>query len=555
MFKFLRDRKKWDEIRENPEYKILRDMLFEKYEEYCKDKEIPSLPFSKWIRYAKDGDRYEFEKPYFIRRHQLTVFAMLCLIYPEKEEYLSKLQDVIWAICEEHSWCLPAHIPADRLNEEITIDLFASETALYLAEIKYTLFDRLSAIVTRKISKEIKRRITDSIKNNHFFFETVKSNWSAVCGGSVAVTLFYEEPDTFVLLKDRLMENFDRYRESIIEDGAISEGVSYWEYGYGFYMLFADMYERFTMGRYDLMDDEKIKKAAHFHLDMCLDKTKAYAFADGNAELKNNLYHTYYLREKFLLPALPLENAFINFSKFSWAVRAFLLFDPKAETYTLNEGRAYYEKFQCFTERRKNYSFAIKGGHNGEEHNHNDIGSFVLCADDRVLLCDLGAPQYSRFTLSVENYDKVLEKSSKGHTVPLVNGETQGWGKEYTGKLSVDGDAVTVDMKNAYKKKPDKLIRKITLHDDEITLCDSFSGCTLKERFVTEIKPEISKGLIKIEELSITFSKEYEVSVEHQRVKPHSPVKRESEERDVYLIDVDIPEKEADVKFEMKILK
>jgi len=104
------------------------------------------------------------------------------------------------------------------------------------------------------------------------------------------------------------------------------------------------------------------------------------------------------------------------------------------------------------------------------------------------------------------------------------------------------------------------VVRRLTggralLHDDEITLCDSFSGCTLKERFVTEIKPEISKGLIKIEELSITFSKEYEVSVEHQRVKPHSPVKRESEERDVYLIDVDIPEKEADVKFEMKILK
>ena len=92
----------------------------------------------------------------------------------ENTENILRLEDIICAILEEYTWCVPVHLPAERLNSPCHIDLFAAETGLYLAEIKYLLYDNLSPLVVERITTELDRRIVRSFKNNKFVFEEYK---------------------------------------------------------------------------------------------------------------------------------------------------------------------------------------------------------------------------------------------------------------------------------------------------------------------------------------------------------------------------------------------
>ena len=52
----------------------------------------------------------------------------------------------------------------------------------------------------------------------------------------------------------------------------------------------------------------------------------------------------------------------------------------------------------------------MKGGHNAENHNHNDVGSFVVALGRATPLVDPGSEVYTARTFSPRRYDSnVLE--------------------------------------------------------------------------------------------------------------------------------------------------
>ena len=59
---------------------------------------IPDLKYSDYKLFFTTGDRSKYEKPYFCRRRTLTVSALLALSYPENEDYIKRLNDIIYAI-------------------------------------------------------------------------------------------------------------------------------------------------------------------------------------------------------------------------------------------------------------------------------------------------------------------------------------------------------------------------------------------------------------------------------------------------------------------------
>lgn len=535
MFNFLRDKDKWNRVRNEDVFKFLRDLLFSEYETLCKDKEIPQLPFSLWMDFVKTGDRKNFEDLYFLRRKQMSVYAILSMIYPEKDEYILRLQDILCEILNEYSWCVPAHLPADRLNSKTQIDLFAAETGLYMAEIKYMLADRLNPLITERITEELDKRIINSFRNNTYAFEQYRSNWASVCGGAVGIVLLYENPDAYIELKPRIEKCMEHYLESIGEDGSVSEGLAYWDYGFGFYCLYNDMLKRYTYGRIDYFKNEKVKKLASFFSGVCMSNSTVYSFSDGSQKLSYTISTLHYLNEIFGVDIPTTKYGLLNVWKFSWAVRAFLFYNPEAVTEGIKNGETYYENLQCYVKRKDKYAFGIKGGHNKEEHNHNDVGSFVIVADDKQILCDLGAPIYTAHTMSKKAYDDVLEKASFGHNVPIINGKGQGYGREYCGELMVNDNEISVDMKDAYLIKPDKFLRRFDLEEDRIRLTDEVEGVeNFTERFVSEIKPEIESGCVKLDCMTINFNtKDFTASYEAVETLFHS-----GEERTVYLIDI-----------------
>jgi hypothetical protein len=96
---------------------------------------VPPLPFSLFQLFETSGDRAAFEQPYFDRRRRLAALALATAI-DTTDQYLPALADLLWEICNEYTWSLPAHLPvgiaavqAYRLPPEQVVDLFAAHTA------------------------------------------------------------------------------------------------------------------------------------------------------------------------------------------------------------------------------------------------------------------------------------------------------------------------------------------------------------------------------------------------------------------------------------------
>jgi len=106
---------------------------------------IPDLSYSLFSMYSLTGTRLDYERFYFERRRMLNTWVLLSLLEPESQEYLTRLGDMVWSICNEYTWCLPAHL--DAVDMDKTIDLFSAETGFALSEISVLLGDRLSPLL------------------------------------------------------------------------------------------------------------------------------------------------------------------------------------------------------------------------------------------------------------------------------------------------------------------------------------------------------------------------------------------------------------------------
>jgi hypothetical protein len=115
---------------------------------------------------------------------------------------------------------------------------------------------------------------------------------------------------------------------------------------------------------------------------------------------------------------------------------------------------------------------AAKGGHNQEMHNQNDVGSFIIHMNGESIIPDLGRGRYTLAYFGPTRYEHFVN-SSRGHSVPIVNGVEQHVGREYAAavlehRAGSDIDLLSIDMKDVYPKEADlaSLRRTVALHRD-----------------------------------------------------------------------------------------
>ena len=146
---------------------------------------------------------------------------------------------------------------------------------------------------------------------------------------------------------------------------------------------------------------------------------------------------------------------------------------------------------------KKQMTLVALAGHNGVNHNHNDVGSVIVHKNDRLWLVDPGGPVYTRKTFSPQRYEIVF-CNSLGHSVPLIDGVQQAEGAQFRGVLTVENlngagrKRAVIDMAQAYPKGTvTKLVRTLVLDGDTnmLTLEDiyEFAGTpkSLEEAFIT----------------------------------------------------------------------
>ncbi|MBQ8310152.1 MAG: heparinase II/III family protein [Clostridia bacterium] len=557
IFDRLKDVAFWNGVRKDARYAPLIAEAEARWVALRYEGEIPVLSFADRMLFYKTGDRKIFETPYFRRRNSLSVAAVLALIDPENDIYIDYVQRMLWAICDEYSWAVPAHTKGDPATDVDEIDLFNAETAFAVTEICEVLGARIDCAVRERVKIEVERRIFATYRTRVSWYETLDSNWAAVCGGNVGGAMMYLEPALFEHYLPRFLDTMRRFISGFSEEGICMEGTSYWNYGFANFTWFADMLLDFTHGRVDLFDDDKTARVAAYMHKSFLKGNTTVSFSDGTRKGKTFDALQYYLSLRYpdTVSLLPRDCSYVLGGNVIWMnlSRAFVYAPPldavrvmRTENYDLpmaqqvivNEGR---------------YSLFAKAGHNAEQYNHNDGGSFILSTDAGQVLCDIGSGLYTKqyFRFAMDKRYAILCNSSLGHSVPIVNGMPQLCGEQYAGSIVHTENRIEIEMAGAYGQADfTSLSRVLEHHDGGVTLTDSFSACrSFTERFVTMLEPTVEEGSVRIADVRLVFDP-YAMT---PTVSTEKHVTHESGEETVYCIDFAVNPAHGRARFDFVI--
>ena len=524
---------------------------------------IESLSHSKFEYVLTTGRKREsYEEDYIEHRRRLSTFLIMAL-YEDDPVYIEELQNILWAVCDEFTWCVPAHaraVTGENLTQKLMtiIDLFAAETAFYLSEAIYLTKRRISKLVYDRVEYEIKRRVINPFIEGNVRW--AKNNWSGVCASSIGVSMIYLGMDKeFSASQNHLSECINGFLDSYEDDGCCKEGPLYWEYGFGFFCYYARLVREYTGGKINYFSIPKVKKIAQYGENVFLKNNNVIPFSDAPHELNYNIGLHTFLAKEYGLPSLSekYECKFGDDIRYRichmirnlfWYDEAFLQNIPEQKKYI------YYEDAMWYINTKNDaYCFAAKGGNNDEPHNHNDLGGFIVYDNGSYIIDDLGWPMYDAGYFEADRYNFICA-SSKGHSVPQIDNTEQTTGSAGFAKLiSASEDKFEIDLSKAYSTA-ENVYRKFYFYPERIILEDEFSGENneITERFITRIKPIIEKdNCVKIDNWTITCCDSAEVSVIKTEFKPRNNIVKSSmnDTEHAFLIDFKLKKDKNTVKF------
>ena len=283
--------------------------------------------------------------------------------------------------------------------------------------------------------------------------------------------------------------------------------------------------------------------------NLYFDEDNLVLFSDAVQGTRYPVWLLMFLKKEYGIAMPPKSKGDIVLEKFSSAIRSILYYDEISDDEFKVLGNVYYKELQWYIEKNPMYSIAVKGGNNEEEHNHNDIGSFMVVHNKHVILSELGMGEYTADYCGDNRYT-CLEPSAQGHSIPVINNTFQQYGSEYYGVMDVKDNVVIIDMKNAYPIEIESFIRKFQMFEEKFILTDTFdSSLDVKERFITEIEPIVDEeNNIIIAGAKLCVSSEWEISVASEIRNRHDGRTK----RKIFILD--FTTKEITDKFEMKII-
>ena len=513
----VRDPSFWKTVRTSPDYAKIREYLLSEWKEYA-DCVIPALKFSDYRKFFDSGERDTYENCYYLRRQIMIVSSFLATIYPDVPEYLTRLEDAIFAVASEYSWCLPAHAASVTVDDPLyLIDLFAAETGAAFGEIFLMLGGRLSPLIRSLMKREVGSRIIDPyLSGKKYWWQTTTNNWAAVCAGGIATAVWCFRPEVFMQTLPRIRATMDSFLSGYGEDGFCLEGINYWNYGFGYFLCYAELERYATEGKYDYFKLPKVRKIATYAQKVIINAPDVtVSFSDGSKREAVSTGRLHFLRNEFGDDIELLTPYFSRFvrgcANYSLASREIAWFDPSIGTEPMQKSASYRaEDAQWWIVKNPSFGFAAKAGHNDEPHNHNDIGSFIVAKDGKQVFGDLGAGLYTRQYFREATRYKIINCSSLGHSVPYFGETVQKPGKKYCAENVKYGEnTFSFDLAAAYG---DELLpafsRTFTVDPHGMKVSDRFDWrgeAPAVERFMLWNEPTVVENGFTVEGLTCRF--------------------------------------------------
>ena len=418
------------------------------YGEQYLGKAWTALPWTVFAENKITGNRVNYEGICFEKRRHLAALVMAEIV-EGKGRFMNDIIDGIGSFCEETWWGIPAHygkrIPLQEIQE---VDLFNAETASLIAWTRYMLEKQLDAFspdICQRIDREIEQRILKPAVANNYWWKTAGMNWNPwICSNWLACVLICEKDEARKAEADRAAasmfevlrllpdaSHFDAQAEKIRKMAA----YSYKTYiGHDYCVNFADAHENKAVQQVNIvypfgywLNDKTMREFGAY-----LGRTKQVLTQPAKLYDKSGNF-----------PTLGRELFFLR------NIRDFIAEKPQEPLIK----DAWLPNLQIMTARRGGHFTAFKGGHNGESHNHNDVGSFLVYVDGEPLLIDPGVGEYTAKTFSNSRYE-IWTMQSGYHNLPQINGTDQQDGKAFGAKVvSHQNGKLTLDIAGAYPQE------------------------------------------------------------------------------------------------------
>lgn len=531
------DRQAWDVIGEG--YREEVTALAEKAMKYV----WKPIKASAYLEYEKTGNRALMKDSYDSRKHLAALAAAELL--EGKGRYLSHLADGLWMLSHQISWSHAQHTRYQSSKRTLPVEgerpitLHSSNMGSTMAYILYFFkdeFDKMDPSIAITVKNALKKNILEPYLDpatRMWWMGDVEgvaslNNWSPYCTSNV-VSVFLlceDDPQRLEAALRQSARTMDLYMSNIASDGACDEGPSYWDMSVGKVYDYAKIMSDASRGRMNVFDDDLMRRMGEFKSKTYFGDGYVMNFADGKCRDIGDLSMMFrYGKDTgskelvgFVISqqAMPSKKTFKTSVGFTYMFRVLetlcgepVLRQAQQEALAAHGGdfrkmkkglvsgigSVWYDQTEYAILREGKWTLAAKGGHNSERHNHNDVGSGILYVNSRPVIVDPGVGTYVKDTFGPNRYT-IWSNSSEWHSVPVINGCAQKFGREFAAKDSscdLDGAVFTTDIAGSYPEEASCVSwkRTWTLSDGCLVLKDQYE---LSQRKTPDVENIIVRG-------------------------------------------------------------
>lgn len=490
-----------------------------------------------YLAYARNGNRTLMQNA--LGRNTT---ALSCLMMAElaegKGRFMDDIVNGILYFCETTSWAISAHLSSFQKDHspfpdwrDNILELTQGGISQMMCWIYYFFnkeFDKIYDGISPRLRYEIQRReLTPYLERTDFWWMGFNdnpsvNNWGPWCNSNAILCFMLMENDRDTLAKAvwKTMRSVDTYFGSVQEDGACDEGPSYWYEAAGKLFDYLCGLDMITGGKINLWDNKVVRDMGEYIVNATIGNGWVVNFADATAKanpgttliwrygkaVDSKLMQDFAVVNNNIHPA-GVSTSWTDFHRAVEALKAKNEMEGKTATLTPSEFTWYPQTQFCFMRGGRAF-LAAKGGHNGESHNHNDVGTFIYTVDNTPLLIDAGVGTYTKFTFSDKRYD-IWSMQSNYHNLPVINGVAQRQGSSFFGTGTTADKAkktFSTDIATAYPKEAavNSWIRGYRLDNaGKLEISDKFSLKETKEpsvlHFMTWGDVVMGNGRVSIE--------------------------------------------------------
>ena len=550
-----------------------------KYGEQFAGKAWESPSARLFAEFRTNGNRTRYEQATFAKRRQLAALVM-AEVSEGKGRFMGDIVDGLQSTLEETWWGIPAHYGTKVMREEDqTVDLFNAETAGLVAWTKRALqaeIDSFSPLLTERIDREIVRRILIPAVTTDYWWKRAGMNWNPwICSNWLACVQFCEhDPMRRKEALTQISQAMQCFFNAYPDDGGCDEGPTYWDRAaaslFDCVKLLEESISRSeergvrsenseSLEAVQLSNltphsslltphSQKLRRMASYSYSTYIADGYCLSFADShgnrlvqqpNVMFPFGLYigdktmqefAAYVAQEKgFAENAAGIYDQSGNYPTLGRELMFLSCLDKFLETRPSEPLLAdtWLQRLQIFTARRNGMFVGMKGGHNDESHNHNDVGSFVVYDGGKPLLIDPGVGEYTSKTFSKRRYE-IWTMQSAYHNLPQINGCDQMAGKQFAAReVKRKKGCLTMDIAGAYPDSAnvERWTRTLsTGKQGDITLTDNYRlkewNAPTRLMLIAAAEPKVEKDRIRIGNRLL----HYDASLLSAAIEPLSPM-------------------------------